>query len=223
MLFICKPLSTFLIFLLVIVVFCFMPDLSLPPEFTLRPACATDRVMIRALLKAFRQEVVPPISWAEWGLRFLSAGLLFLAGGWLTLTIGIQWLLRLLVIPAIMILFGIIITLMFTWNEDWVNFWVIEHNGKLVACAKLRCYPRYSLLHDLFVLPEWRNHQLGSCLVAQIGKKATKPLYLTCLPSLMQFYMRLGFMPVLTKTLSPLLQYDLGIPGRVDVVPLVLK
>ena len=110
-----------------------------------------------------------------------------------------------------------------TWNDDWKNFWVIEHDDQLIACAKLRQYQQYSLLHDVYVVPEWRSQGLGSELVTHVGRQATKPLYLTCLPKLTQFYMRLGFMPIASKSLSPLIQYDLGIPGRFEVIPLVLR
>jgi GNAT superfamily N-acetyltransferase len=197
--------------------------LSLPAGFLLRPARSADKAMIRDLLKAFRQEVVPELSQAERVLRGVAVALLLLAGGWLGLTVGLLGMVQILAIPAIVLALGSLAALILTWNDDWTHFWVVEHNTKLVACAKLRCYSRYSLLHDLFVLPAWRNQNLGSCLVAQIGNQATKPLYLTCLPALMQFYLRLGFIPVSSKSLSPLLQYDLGIPGRVDVVPLMLK
>jgi N-acetylglutamate synthase-like GNAT family acetyltransferase len=179
--------------------------------------------MIRGLLKAFRQEVLPRVSQTEQALRIVAVLLLLLAGGWLMLAIGWRSLMYLLIIPAIVVVLGVVTAILLTWNDEWANFWVVEHNGKLIACAKLRRYTRYSLLHDLFVLPEWRSQKVGSHLVAHVGKEATKPLYLTCLPTLMQFYLRLGFIPVSPKSLSPLLQYDLGLAGRVSVVPLMLK
>lgn len=196
---------------------------SLPTGCSIRPARSLDRQAIRTLLSQFRQEVLPQPSKTEWTLRVLTGGLLGGVGIHLGLSLGLKQLLNLLLGPGLAVGIGVAIATLVTWNEDWENFWVIECNNKLLACAKLRSYQQYSLLHDVYVLPEWRSQGVGSYLVMHLGKQAKKPLYLTCLPTLKQFYMRLGFIPVSFKSLSPLIQYDLGIPGRFEVVPLVLK
>jgi len=196
---------------------------SLPPGCTIRPARSTDRVELYTLLQQFRQEVIPPTTRTEWTFRVVAGGVFSGLGIHLALTLGFQRLINLLIGPGIVVGLGILAATWFTWNDNWQNFWVIEHDGQLVACAKLRCYDTYSLLHDVYVVPEQRTQGIGSHLVAHLGAQAVKPLYLTCLPKLAQFYLRLGFMPVSAKTLSPLIKYDLGLPGRLDVIPLVLR
>ncbi|MBF2029813.1 MAG: GNAT family N-acetyltransferase [Oscillatoriales cyanobacterium C42_A2020_001] len=196
---------------------------SLPPGCIIRPACPTDKTAIRELLAQFRQEVLPPVSQTEWTMRILAGGLLSGIGIHLGLTLGLQRLWNLVLGPGTVIGLGVLAAAFLSWHSEWENFWVIEHRNQLIACAKLRQHQRYSLLHDVYVVPGWRSQGLGSFLVSYLGEQATKPLYLTCLPKLTEFYLRLGFMPVLSKTLSPLIQYDLGIPGQVEVIPLVLR
>jgi N-acetylglutamate synthase-like GNAT family acetyltransferase len=196
---------------------------KLPPGCLIRPAHPRDRVALRNLLTQFRQEVLPPTSQSEWTLRVVAGGLLGAVGIHVGLALGWQRLLHLLVGPGVVVGLGALIAILATWNDDGKNFWVIEHDQQLIACAKLRQHPHYSLLHDVYVTPEWRSQGLGSHLVSHLSTQAIKPLYLTCLPKLTQFYMRLGFMPVAAKSLSPLIQYDLGIPGRFEVIPLVLR
>jgi N-acetylglutamate synthase-like GNAT family acetyltransferase len=196
---------------------------SLPTGCLLRPACAADKPGIRKLLQQFRQEVVPPVTLGDWILRAAIVGCGGLLTGYLAIALGLSSLLNLLAGFAAVVGIGALLTLIITWNEDWENFWIIEQGSTILACAKLRRQNRYSLLHDLYVLPEWRSQGLGSYLVHQVSTQATKPLYLTCLPKLVQFYLQFGFTPVSVHTLSPLLQYELGIPGRFEVVPLVLR
>lgn len=196
---------------------------SLPPGCTIRPARPTDRVALQTLLHQFRQEILPPVTQMEWAIRVLSGGILGGVGIHLTLTMGLQRIINLLIGPGLVVGLGVLVAVWVGWNEYWKNFWVIEHGQHLVACAKLRRYDTYSLLHDVYVVPEWRSQGVGSHLVTHLGTQAIKPLYLTCLPKLAQFYLRLGFLPVSVKTLSPLIKYDLGIPGRLEVIPLVLR
>jgi N-acetylglutamate synthase-like GNAT family acetyltransferase len=197
--------------------------LSLPPGCLVRRAQLSDRGMIRHLLEAFRREVLPQISRVERLLKGFALLLLLALVIALFANLEFQAVFNLLMAPAIALTLGLIIAYWLTNNDDWLHFWVVEQDGVLIACAKLRNHSRYSLLHDLYVLPEWRAQGVGSYLVTHLAGHATKPLYLTCLPTLVQFYLRLGFTPVAPKSLSPLLQYDLGIPGRFDVVALVLQ
>ncbi|PZV10646.1 MAG: hypothetical protein DCF22_16115 [Leptolyngbya sp.] len=200
-----------------------LDPLPLPPDYALRPATSADKPLIQTLLDQFRREVLPSISDSERTLRGLAIAAGILLGGYLVISLKPGQLLFPLVGVAGAIGISVVAVQVLTRNEGWENFWVIEQNDRLVACAKLRCYSRYSVLNDLFVVPELRDQGLGSYLIATLGKKATKPLYLTCLPSLVQFYMRLGFTPISINHLSPLLQFDLGIPNQLTVVPLVMK
>lgn len=199
-----------------------LDPLSLPPDCVLRSATPADKPLIQTLLEQFRREVLPPISDSERTLRGLAIAAGILLGGYLVASLKPSHLLPLVGLAGAVGV-GVVAVQILTWNESWAEFWVIEQNDRLVACAKLRCYSRYSVLNDLFVVPELRDRGLGSYLIVNLGRKATKPLYLTCLPSLVQFYMRLGFTPISINHLSPLLQFDLGIPNQLTVVPLVMK
>jgi amino-acid N-acetyltransferase len=198
-----------------------LDSLPLPSDCVFRAATSADKPRIQTLLEQFRREVLPSVSESE---RILQ-GLAIAAG------IGCAGYLLLSFKPGLMPLagfatavgVGVLVAQVLTRNEGWENFWVIEQNDRLVACAKLRCNSRYSVINDLFVVPELRDRGLGSYLIAHLGEKATKPLYLTCLPPLVHFYMRLGFTPVSINNLSPLLQFDLGIPNQLTVVPLVMN
>ena len=200
-----------------------LDPLPLPPDCVLRSATSTDQPLIRSLLEQFRQEVLPSLSDSERMLRGLAIATGILFGSYLVISLKPGQLLLPLVGFAGAVSIGVVAVQILTWNEGWADFWVIEQNDRLVACAKLRCYSRYSVLNDLFVVPGLRDRGLGSYLIANLGKKATKPLYLTCLPSLVSFYMRLGFTPISINHLSPLLQFELGIPNQLTVVPLVMK
>ncbi|MBM0741531.1 GNAT family N-acetyltransferase [Phormidium sp. CLA17] len=200
-----------------------LDPLPLPSDCVLRPAISDDKPLIQTLLEQFRREVLPSISDSERTLRGLAIAASILFGSYLVVSSKPGNLILPLVGFAGAAGIGVVVVQILTWNEGWANFWVIEQNDRLVACAKLRCYSRYSVLNDLFVVPELRDRGLGSYLIANLGKKATKPLYLTCLPSLVKFYMRLGFTPISISHLSPLLQFDLGIPNQLTVVPLVMK
>ncbi|MCY7394146.1 MAG: GNAT family N-acetyltransferase, partial [Leptolyngbyaceae cyanobacterium CAN_BIN12] len=191
-----------------------LDPLPLPPDCVLRSATSTDQPLIRSLLEQFRQEVLPSLSDSERMLRGLAIATGILFGSYLVISLKPGQLLLPLVGFAGAVSIGVVAVQILTWNEGWADFWVIEQNDRLVACAKLRCYSRYSVLNDLFVVPELRDRGLGSYLIANLGKKATKPLYLTCLPSLVPFYMRLGFTPISINHLSPLLQFELGIPNQ---------
>lgn len=195
---------------------------SLPPGCLIRPASPTDRSALHTLLQQFRREVLPPVTQTEWTFRILAGGLFGGLGIHLGFMLGMQRFINLLVGSGMAIGLGVVVAIIATWNDSWKHFWVIESNHQLVACAKLRQHNTYSLLHDVYVVPEWRSRGIGSHLVAHLGTQAVKPLYLTCLPKLSPFYRRLGFMPVSTKSLSPMIRADLGIPGRLGVIPLVL-
>ena len=80
---------------------------------------------------------------------------------------------------------------------NWHQFWVIESDGRLVACGQLRSFSGAQELGSLVVLPAWRGQGLGTYLVEHLIKQATQPLYLECLgQKLARFYDRFGFVPV---------------------------
>lgn len=86
----------------------------------------------------------------------------------------------------------------------WSQFWVIECEGKVVACGQLRQFAGTQELGSVVVAPRWRRRGLGSFLVRHLIRESTQPLYLECLGDhLAQFYTQLGFSPVSWQELPP--------------------
>lgn len=72
---------------------------------------------------------------------------------------------------------------------SWQQFWVIESDGRLVACGQLRSFPPAQELGSLVVAPAWRGQGLGTYLVKHLVQQAKPPLYLECLGNrLANFY-----------------------------------
>lgn len=94
----------------------------------------------------------------------------------------------------------------------WPQFWVIEGEGRVVACGQLRRFAQAQELGSLVVTSAWRNRGLGSFLVQHLILEATEPLYLECLGSrLAKFYTRFGFMPIIWQELPPSLKWKFGV------------
>lgn len=92
------------------------------------------------------------------------------------------------------------------------QFWVIEGEGKIIACGQLRNFEGAQELGSLVVDPAWRDRGLGTYLVKQLIQRATQPLYLECLgKKLASFYTHLGFVPVPWKNLPPSLKQKFGL------------
>lgn len=92
------------------------------------------------------------------------------------------------------------------------QFWVIECDRRLVACGQLRSFPGAQELGSMVVARERRGKGLGSCLVKQLIKSATQPLYLECLGNkLAMFYARFGFVPVEWQELPLELKLKFGV------------
>ncbi len=94
----------------------------------------------------------------------------------------------------------------------WSQFWVVEYEGKIIACGQLRSFPEAQELGSIVVAKQWRGQGLGSLLVQHLIRQATLPLYLECLgKGLAQFYCRFGFGPVSWKELPRSLQRKFGL------------
>jgi len=93
----------------------------------------------------------------------------------------------------------------------WSQFWVIECEGRLVACGQLRSFPGAQELGSLVVAPDWRGRGLGTGLTKHLIQKATQPLYLECLgPRLAKFYTRFGFVAIPWRKLPRSLKWKFG-------------
>ncbi|HEY9634046.1 MAG TPA: GNAT family N-acetyltransferase [Coleofasciculaceae cyanobacterium] len=79
----------------------------------------------------------------------------------------------------------------------WSQFWLIECEGRVVACGQLRSFSGAQELGSLVVASAWRGQGLGSYLVKHLIQEATQPLYLECLGSrLARFYTHFGFVAI---------------------------
>ncbi len=94
----------------------------------------------------------------------------------------------------------------------WQQFWVIECDGRMVACGQLRSFNGAQELGSLVVRGPWRGQGLGTYLVEYLIQKATQPLYLECLGRrLMMFYARFGFVSVCWQDLPRPLKLKFGL------------
>lgn len=192
-----------------------MPDLC-ASGYIIRPAIAPDKWQIQRLLGNFEPET--PRRSPQ--LYYLELAALTALGITLSFLLGIKFLLGI----AGWVMCGIIFSFLKTlFSQEWKKFWLIEQKGRIVACGKLCNYDAYSVLHDVLVLPPYRRQGIGSALVRHLVQQTSKPLYLACFPSKIGFYTQLGFTPMRSTDLFPLLRHELGISARPDIVPLVLR
>jgi GNAT superfamily N-acetyltransferase len=182
---------------------------------SIRPAIAHDKWQIQQLLSNFERET--PRSKK---LDYFVMGLLLALGINLTLLLGLNFLLGIMSLVGIA---GLFFFLSIFYSQEWQKFWIIEQDGRIVACGKLCHYATYSVLYNVLVEPGYRRQGLGSALVQRLGQEATKPLYLACFPDKVGFYTRLGFVQLRSLDLSPMLRYELGLTSRPDSIPLVLR
>ncbi|MCC5642683.1 GNAT family N-acetyltransferase [Nostoc sp. CHAB 5824] len=90
----------------------------------------------------------------------------------------------------------------------WQQFWVVEHNGSLVAFGQLRNFEFAQELGSLFVLPAYRNQGLGTFIIQHLIAQSTQPLYLKCLEHQLEFfYAQRGFLPISYEKLPVSLKY----------------
>lgn len=107
----------------------------------------------------------------------------------------------------------------------WQQFWVIEYEGKVIACGQLREFTDAQELGSLVVARPWRGQQLGLLLTQQLIQQANKPLFLECLGDRrIAFYQRFGFVVVGLEALPRSLQQKFGLSqklARILRLPLV--
>ncbi|MEA5537364.1 GNAT family N-acetyltransferase [Crocosphaera sp. XPORK-15E] len=92
------------------------------------------------------------------------------------------------------------------------QFWVIELEGKIIACGQLRTFENALELGSVVVKQSYRNQGLGNYLTNHLIEQAKCPLYLECLgDSLKTFYQRFGFVEVNFQDISPSLPQKFGL------------
>jgi N-acetylglutamate synthase-like GNAT family acetyltransferase len=174
------------------------------------------------MLRNLEQELAPAVEHSTWTSWAVVLGIAALIGSYGAIAPSFRSILRFLAAPTLFLGAGLTVAILYMLQNDWRRYWVLESDHSLIACAKLNRQSDYSVLYDVYVFPTWRGQGLGSYLVNYLTQHATKPLYLATLPARLPFYKRLGFVPVPVSRLPLLLQYDLGLPTRPGIVPLVL-
>ncbi|MBK4729832.1 GNAT family N-acetyltransferase [Oxynema sp. CENA135] len=94
---------------------------------------------------------------------------------------------------------------------DWRQFWAIESEGEIIACAQLRSIDRVRELGSLVVVPSWRDRGLGSYLVRHLVEGTSEAIYLECMGYLAPFYARLGFVEIGWRSLPKPLKVKFGL------------
>jgi N-acetylglutamate synthase-like GNAT family acetyltransferase len=81
-------------------------------------------------------------------------------------------------------------------RRDWVNYWVVECKGQVVALAQWQHYDQFSYLQRLYVLPQHRVSGMGSALVERLIEQTQQPIYVLSDRDNQGFFQRFGFQPM---------------------------
>ncbi|MBF2047282.1 MAG: GNAT family N-acetyltransferase [Leptolyngbya sp. IPPAS B-1204] len=182
-----------------------------------RPALPRDRRQIRVLLRSYDNQAANLAHGWRLG-HYLGLGLvLALILHRLIAVGGIQLLLYGTLGLGTVMLVGWLNSWLFA---DWQNYWVIEQNQQLIACARRTGYNSYAVLCDVVVAPEYRHHGVGTLLIAAMTRMETQPLYLACCPKLIPFYRRFQFVVINPRSLTAYLRRELGLEQNPALVVL---
>lgn len=160
--------------------------------YILRPAQRRDAWSIAALTRQLSETAMGQRAWSPavvWFGGFVLG--LVLAIGLYQPRIALQVVISMMPLGLLLGMIGLLALLQ--PSLTWSDYWVIEHQGKVVACARLYQNPTYSELYDLFVSPTYRRQGLGATLVQHLTTQAVLPVYLASLPQVVGFYEQLGF------------------------------
>ncbi|OUC14912.1 MAG: hypothetical protein B0A82_09645 [Alkalinema sp. CACIAM 70d] len=198
-----------------------MLDSALPQEFVIRPASRRDTRSIAHLTRALASLAFQPAS--NPSVQALAKSLALPETGWgyfslaMTIAIAIYALHTFpeptgLVFAWLILLVSLVLLsmLILPW-VNWSDYWVVEHQGHIIACAKLYLNPTHSEVYDVFVQPYWRGKGLGAALIQTLIQEATIPIYLASLPTTVSFYQKLGFAPIEPRHLEPTLRTRLSL------------
>ncbi|MEC4894013.1 MAG: GNAT family N-acetyltransferase [Oscillatoria sp. PMC 1051.18] len=189
---------------------------ELPSKCHLRPAHHQDKWQLQKLIWEFSLTEAWELDLRIIFYRFFLVVLLLRSASILTANFPshvtiIETILKILIFYNLFYLFWFVLFLFLGTWINWSNYWVVECQNKIVACALLNCYPSNSELAYLYVKSAWRQQNLATCLIQRIVREAPKPLYLVCKPKLVKFYARQGFVKVTWRDLSPLVKAKFSI------------
>lgn len=200
---------------------------ELQPGIYLRRAKEQDARAIAALVKQLGRTLQGNDGRSAWPLLWVGVGF------WGVLALY-HWETARALLGAVfsaMVPLGVFFGLLWTiaWLNPlitWSDYWVIESNGSLVACAKLYEGNTTCELYDVFVVPHWRGYGFGTLLVKTLSQEARYSLYLACLPNAIGFYEGLGFSRTI-DALDPDLMRRLSLKNphyqKLGLTPMVQK
>ncbi len=193
----------------------------------LRKARETDARAIAALVKQLGQTLQGDDRRSRWPLVWVGVSF------WGVLALY-HWQTAMALLGAVFsaivplgVFFGLLWTI--AWLNPlitWSDYWVIENQGSVIACAKL--YEGHSTceLYDVFVVPHWRGFGFGTALVKTLTQQARHSTYLACLPNAIGFYEGLGFTQT-TDSLDPGLMRRLSLQNpryqKLGLTPMVQR
>jgi N-acetylglutamate synthase-like GNAT family acetyltransferase len=83
---------------------------------------------------------------------------------------------------------------------DWKRFIVaVDAEDQIIATGQIKPHGAHADIHELAsiaVVPEYRGQGLARAIIEYLLKESPRPLYLTCVSTLEQFYNRFGFVSV---------------------------
>ncbi len=200
---------------------------ELQPGIYLRRAQEQDARAIAALVKQLGRTLQGDDRRSGWPLLWVGVGF------WGAVALY-HWETAMAILGAILgaaVPLGVFLGLLWTiaWLNPlitWSDYWVIENNGSLIACAKLYESNSTCELYDVFVVPHWRGYGLGTALVKTMSQQARYSLYLACLPNAIGFYEGLGFAVTIDR-LDPGLMRRLSLQNpryqKLGLTPMVKK
>jgi N-acetylglutamate synthase-like GNAT family acetyltransferase len=201
-----------------------MPESALssqPSEFILRPADRQDSQSLLRLTHQLYETALPRSHWHQWILLGVAS-----------CAIAFMWhypQLFVMVIISTAPLWLMILLVFFVARQEqqqqWEQYWVIEYQATIVACARLDIHTEHREIYDLFVLPQWRGHGCGRQLMQHLIATSNQPIYLASLPSAVAFYQTIGFRPIAIQKLPMFLSGRLSLNSpryrRIGLQPMI--
>jgi amino-acid N-acetyltransferase len=84
------------------------------------------------------------------------------------------------------------------WALDWRRFLVaVDEQNALIGCGQIKPHRDGSQeMASIAVTPAWRGRGVARALIEQLMATAGRPLWLTCVSSMVPLYLKFGFRQV---------------------------
>ena len=105
-----------------------------------------------------------------------------------------------------------------SFYNNFNNSYVVVSNQKIIGFVSLSNVLGKHYLSDVFVKPKYRHKGIGTCLVQEIIKKSSKPIYVNANPHLALFFTGFGFKQRTYSVFRFWLRKD-GYPGQLVFYP----